>query len=134
MNEEEKAEIVIEYTFKVVHENFPFDQIRIELEQAKIKEKEISSIIKEIDNLVLSNTVGEKIEKSRYVYKKSGIGILATLILFLYYLAYHYELVVIENINGVIFILIFSVISIVFYKKVKNSREKFLNRNKFRND
>lgn len=134
MNEEDRGDIVIEYTFKVIDENFPFDQIRVELEQHNIKEEEISTIIKEIDDLVLSNTVGEKIEKSRYSYKKSGIGILVTLILFLFYLAYRYELIVIENMNGIIIILLLVVISTMFYKKVKNSREKFLNRNKFRND
>lgn len=133
MKEEEKFELEMDYAFKVIHDDFPFYKIRPELEQLNLSEQEISLLIKEIDNTILLNTVENKLEKRRFTYQKSGIGILITLIFFLLHLAYDYRLIEVENVEIGTLLLVLFVVSFFFYRKVKMPKGKFINKNKFKN-
>ncbi|RUA33436.1 MAG: hypothetical protein DSY77_10285 [Bacteroidetes bacterium] len=134
MNEIDYHKILKGYADKVLLEGFSFDKIRPELEETNLSEEEISQIIKEIDDIVLLNTLEYKVEKKRFKYQKSGIGVLFTLIFFLFYLAYNYKLIEIENIDIGTLIFVLFVVSFFFYRKVKMPKGKFINKNKFKNN
>jgi hypothetical protein len=134
MSEQEKLELEANYAMKVVFEDFPFDQIRTELDEKGLHEKQIASIIKEVDDIVLLNSVEPKLAKRRFKYEKSGAGILVTMALCLFYLAYCYELIKLEHLEFGLVMVFLLTLSFIFYKKVKKPQGKFINRNKFRND
>ncbi|WP_148230054.1 hypothetical protein [Marivirga tractuosa] len=119
---------------KVVFEDFPFNQIRTELEEKGLHEKQIASIIKEVDDIVLLNSVEPKLAKRRFKYEKSGAGILVAMALCLFYLAYSYEMIKLENLEIELVIVFLLTLSFIFYRKVKKPQGKFVNKNKFKKD
>lgn len=134
MSEQEKLELEANYAMKVVFEDFPFDQIRPELEEKGLPEKQIASIVKEVDDIVLLNSVEPKLAKKRFKYEKSGAGILVTMALCLFYLAYSFEIIKLENVEFGLVLVFLLTLSFIFYKKVKKPQGKFVNKNKFKND
>jgi hypothetical protein len=134
MNEQEKLELELNYAMKVVFEDFSFDQIRPELEEKGLPEKQIASIVKEVDDIVLLNSVEPILAKRRFKYEKSGAGLLVTMVIFLFYLAYSYEMIKMDNAEFGLVILFLLMLSFIFYKKVKKPQGKFVNKNKFRTD
>tara|TARA_R110002012_G_scaffold252147_1_gene430356 strand:+ start:161743 stop:162150 length:408 start_codon:yes stop_codon:yes gene_type:complete len=134
MSEQEKLESETNYAMKVVFEGFLFDEIRTELEEKGLHEKQIASIIKEVDDIVLLNSVEPKLAKRRFKYEKSGVGILVTMALCLFYLAYSYEMIKLENLEFGLVTVFLLTLSFIFYKKEKKPQGKFVNKNKFKND
>lgn len=134
MSQEEKNSLIEDYSFRVIHYDFPFNKVRPELKEKGINEEEIVSIIKEIDDVVLLNTVESKLENRKYEYRKSGIGILFSVLGFLFYLSYGYGLIEIEGVGFGVLSIFVLVVSGFFYQRVRKRTSRFVNRNKFKNN
>jgi len=133
MDQIEKEDIIDEYVFSILFDDFSIDRVRPELEARDLNDELIKEIVKDIDDIVLLNQVHIKIEKKQYQYRKSGLGILVTLLATLLYLSYSYGLLNIDATDFWVIFLTIVVGSYFLYQKVKVPSDKFINKNKFSN-